>query len=401
MIALLDSMSFFDKLLLMMVFIPTITMYICGLLLWGNFGFRRPFNILITALFLSGAMLTIILVTQFPVVYGFEILVFSDAIGILLIFPLIYGFLIEWLQPNWLHGKRLFYCFLPPFLLLLCFLLLQIWTAPFPLLYTAADIKANLHHPSVWLRMLAYICVLVELAVLTWLLFQMERKHREGVLDNFSFTEGTNLKWVRFIAFQLIIYGLSILVRDLVYKESIRMLEGFLLTTLPLSASIMSLRQQMLYFEQEEETEQELKPETIQTIRTEERRKDLKQRLLVLLEKDEIFRDPNLSIEQMYRLLNTNRTYLSQLINQDMGKSFHQLINLYRVKKAADMLSDPEEVHLSVKDIAEIVGFKSISTFNTIFKEEYDMSPSVWRNSEEKAPNLASPSTPLSQGEGK
>jgi AraC-like DNA-binding protein len=103
------------------------------------------------------------------------------------------------------------------------------------------------------------------------------------------------------------------------------------------------------------------------------------QDLLALLEKDEIFKDPELNSETVREMLATNRTYLSRVINQDMNTTFYQLINTYRLKKAVEMMKNPMHKDTQLKYIAKICGFKSLGAFSTLFKQAYGKTPTEWK----------------------
>lgn len=102
-------------------------------------------------------------------------------------------------------------------------------------------------------------------------------------------------------------------------------------------------------------------------------------RLDKLLDEDKIFTRSDLTIEKLAHRLSTNRTYLSQIINEMYGKSYSNLINEYRVKEAMKLLSDPEiGARYSIDAIAKDSGFNSISNFNIVFKKFSGVPPSVF-----------------------
>ena len=108
------------------------------------------------------------------------------------------------------------------------------------------------------------------------------------------------------------------------------------------------------------------------------KREALKSRLQSLLEKNEIFTNPELNSDKVCAMLATNRTYLSQLINQDMNTTFYQLINTFRLDKATNMMRDPLYRNMSLRSISEICGFKSLSAFSIFFKQVYGKTPTEW-----------------------
>ena len=108
--------------------------------------------------------------------------------------------------------------------------------------------------------------------------------------------------------------------------------------------------------------------------------KRMKQKLLDLLEQDEIFKNPELSSEKVCAMLSTNRTYLSWVINHEMNTTFYQLVNTYRLQKSVKMMQDPQHLQMKLNHIADVCGFKSITAFGRVFKQFYGKSPTEWRS---------------------
>jgi AraC-like DNA-binding protein len=102
-------------------------------------------------------------------------------------------------------------------------------------------------------------------------------------------------------------------------------------------------------------------------------------KLLQFMEKETPFTDGDLTIQKLAEQLSIPATYLSQTINEHLGKSFPDFINSYRVEEAKKKLLDPAFKHLSVLGIAEEVGFSSKSSFNSVFKKHTNTTPSEFR----------------------
>ena len=79
------------------------------------------------------------------------------------------------------------------------------------------------------------------------------------------------------------------------------------------------------------------------------------------------WRDPELSLEKLARLLGTNTAYLSRAFNEGLGLSFNEAINRLRVEAVRRELADPENPR-ELLDIAFAAGFSSKSSFNRVFK---------------------------------
>ncbi len=83
------------------------------------------------------------------------------------------------------------------------------------------------------------------------------------------------------------------------------------------------------------------------------------------------------SLAQLSRSLNAKPHYVSQVLNDVLGMSFHEWSNQQRLSRAAELLV--QEPQRSVLNIVEHVGFNSKSTFNSHFKRRYQCTPSEYR----------------------
>ncbi len=84
------------------------------------------------------------------------------------------------------------------------------------------------------------------------------------------------------------------------------------------------------------------------------------------------------SITDVADYINTNKTYLSKVINVVKKKPFTNYINELRLIHAIQMLKDKEYKKYTIRAISKEAGFKSKSTFNTAFKEYTGMTPSAF-----------------------
>lgn len=93
----------------------------------------------------------------------------------------------------------------------------------------------------------------------------------------------------------------------------------------------------------------------------------LTERIVELVEKDKIFLQPDLKLEDLARMMSTNRTYIYQAINQQMGITFNEFINRQRIAHAEQLIA--KNPNLSVNDIAIQSGFASLSSFYRNYKK--------------------------------
>ena len=101
--------------------------------------------------------------------------------------------------------------------------------------------------------------------------------------------------------------------------------------------------------------------------------------LLKLLEEQQVFTQTDISLEKLSRMLNTNTTYTSQIINSKFECNFKTLINKYRVDYCKKELLLFDDEIKPLKEIAFNAGFISPSTFYAAFKRECGITPAQFR----------------------
>ena len=101
-------------------------------------------------------------------------------------------------------------------------------------------------------------------------------------------------------------------------------------------------------------------------------------RLERLMQNDQVYKNSLFTREKMAELLGTNRTYLSQTINEQTGLTFTHYMNKYRIEEARRILADPQD-DTPIKAIAADLGFSSVTTVYTLFKAAVQMSPDQYR----------------------
>lgn len=105
----------------------------------------------------------------------------------------------------------------------------------------------------------------------------------------------------------------------------------------------------------------------------------LYEQLCELMEEKRLYTDCNLTRERLSEILNTNRTYLSQVINEKAGLGYSQFINDYRIKEAIRVLSDKDRTDYPLKALCTDLGFNSMTTFYKLFQATIGMTPSTYR----------------------
>lgn len=100
--------------------------------------------------------------------------------------------------------------------------------------------------------------------------------------------------------------------------------------------------------------------------------------ILSYMEQQKPFLDRELSISDVADHLRVSRHFVTEVINNHMGKNFYYFINEYRVEEVKRRLHDPKHKNLTILAIAYDSGFNSKSAFNTVFKEMTGKTPSQY-----------------------
>lgn len=116
---------------------------------------------------------------------------------------------------------------------------------------------------------------------------------------------------------------------------------------------------------------------------------DAVKKLADLLEKDRIYSQPDVSLKQVAELMGSSPNQLSWLVNQYYGMNFRMLINTCRLEDARAVLV--ENQGMNILEVAFYTGFNSKSSFNTLFKQRYGLTPSEFRKNGEKKHSPSKP----------
>ncbi|MDW3652640.1 MAG: helix-turn-helix domain-containing protein [Bacteroidia bacterium] len=107
--------------------------------------------------------------------------------------------------------------------------------------------------------------------------------------------------------------------------------------------------------------------------------KSIAGKLDILFQTEALYKNPELKLPQLAARLDIAPHLLSQYLNDNLGKSFSNFINEYRIQAAEEMLK--HEHHLTLEAIGQECGFKSNSSFYTAFKKFKGQTPAKFKKS--------------------
>ena len=96
--------------------------------------------------------------------------------------------------------------------------------------------------------------------------------------------------------------------------------------------------------------------------------------------KDQGFLNPALTIEEVANVLNSNRTYVSKLVNLCYGIPFRDYLNNLRLDYSKQLMADEPDASLDY--IASKSGFQSSTQFIRKFRETEGITPTLWKQTQ-------------------
>ncbi len=106
--------------------------------------------------------------------------------------------------------------------------------------------------------------------------------------------------------------------------------------------------------------------------------KELKEKLIYLLETERIYKRNNINLDFLSQRLDTTRHNASQVINENFNVSFFELINTYRIEEALEILKNDTDKKMNIIEVAYEVGFNNKVSFNKSFKKHLSQTPSQY-----------------------
>ncbi|WP_020533193.1 helix-turn-helix domain-containing protein [Flexithrix dorotheae] len=97
-----------------------------------------------------------------------------------------------------------------------------------------------------------------------------------------------------------------------------------------------------------------------------------------IMDNEKPYYNSTLSLRNLAELINIHPNKLSWLLNKQLGKSFNEYINSYRIESFKTMALSPENNHMTLLGLAYECGFNSKSVFNDSFKKSTGKTPKLW-----------------------
>jgi AraC-like DNA-binding protein len=120
------------------------------------------------------------------------------------------------------------------------------------------------------------------------------------------------------------------------------------------------------------------------TTLTDDMQDELMDKILTIMEDTAMICDTTFSINKLAAMVQSNHTYVSQVINNNLKKNFRSFLNSYRIEEAQRLFSEPDAARYTIEAVSHQVGFKSRSAFREAFREITGVSPNFYFKSMQK-----------------
>ena len=100
-----------------------------------------------------------------------------------------------------------------------------------------------------------------------------------------------------------------------------------------------------------------------------------KTKIETLIQTEKLYQNPELSLTEIAKKLESNSNIISRAINQGFDMNFNDFINNYRIESVKKMFENGEHKKSTLIGIAYDCGFNSKATFNRAFKKNTGFSP--------------------------
>jgi len=306
--------------------------------------------------------------------------------------PLFYAYLKYLLSENDTFIKKDLWHYLPAFF----FLVVNIVLLPFIATHKYLIIVENKMPEVSGIAITAYYYIftylfipflLLQPFIYLWFSIRLLVKYKKNRMEEFSFQEGIDMKWVLFVFIVFSVTFLFNLITGNAYKAgsdiSARIIYFSNLLIVNLMIGVFGVRQEDIYYSDKNKktisakTDDKYKTSTLSA----EKKKEIYEKLLLFITNEKLYLKNDLRLDQLAKKMNTNRQYLSQIINEESGSNFYHLVNHYRIEEFIRLSRMPEHKYYNIEGLGNLVGFKSKSSLYAAFKRLKNKFPSDYINS--------------------
>jgi AraC-like DNA-binding protein len=209
------------------------------------------------------------------------------------------------------------------------------------------------------------------------------RKFSANLQNEFSYSEGIDMAWLKAIVFGLSLVCLLILI-GLVISDVLAFVshdaKAYMIyaafSVLPFYLLFNAIRHGLIYPYAHVQSEQR-KYESSALDKTAS--KAIAHKLDVLMITEKPYLHSKLTIAELADKLDIHPKYLSQVINENFNQNFFNYINHHRVEEVKQRIALGKYDHLTLLGIGLDCGFNTKSSFNSIFRKMTGQTPQAFK----------------------
>ncbi|REC48965.1 helix-turn-helix domain-containing protein [Chryseobacterium pennipullorum] len=204
--------------------------------------------------------------------------------------------------------------------------------------------------------------------------FLAVRKYTKGIVEQYSNTEKINRNWLYYLIAGLALIWLAVIIRNDILIFSIVVI--FIVVAAYFGISRVGILNMpgITTGIQEKETEGEV-VKYQKNSPGETAILDIYEKLVYKMEKEKLYKDPELNLNYTAELLEVHPNILSQVINSMEKKNFYDYVNRQRIEEFKRIVILSENEKFTILSLAFESGFNSKTSFNRNFKKFMNCSP--------------------------
>ncbi len=294
--------------------------------------------------------------------------------------PFLYLYLAELTERN-LNSKKISVQFLP--LLLSVFFII---TVLFIKQLSFSELLNELYLGEIWfVKVLNNIKPLYGIGFLGLFVFKIN-KHNKKLKKSFSNLDKINLIWFRNLMIAMLIIGGTVTLQHLfeIFYNEKSILDYLIFISIAVFIYLigfLGLKQPQIFSQNMKENIQETHKYKKSGL-TDETAENYINQLLEMMKEEKPYLNPNLTLYDLSKRLDISPHNLSEIINTKLNQNYYDFINRYRVEEFESNLLKDEFKNFTILVVAFESGFKSKSSFNTVFKKFTGMTPTEYKNQE-------------------
>ena len=219
------------------------------------------------------------------------------------------------------------------------------------------------------------------------------KKHKENILNKFSFTEKINLVWLRYLIYGIgliwifviygndkLLFGTAVLFVIFIGYFGINQV-GVFSMKVPLIDNDIEVHNEISQSFVDEIIAQNKPSKYLKSGLNQKAALEIYELLKTRMNNEQLYVNSELTLVELAKILNVLPNNLSQVINTFEQKNFYDYINSKRVELFLTLVSISENKKYTILSLAFECGFNSKSSFNKYFKKVMSLTPSEYLNS--------------------